>query len=133
MSLINSGSFLSGIFNKSFTSFSLNQPIIHVPNPNSAAWRQKCSAAIPISIKLKFLFLILFPNVAVKFDPSLTITIWTGACFVKWFKGKKLVEVVCAILFFKCDSSTTINFHGCELQAEGADLAASIHLIISSF
>ena len=37
-----------------------------------------------------------------------------------------------AILSFNFFSSTTINLHGWELQAEGAILAASIHFIIFS-
>ena len=43
-----------GIWSIFLTAFSSNQPNMQVPRPSSVACKQKCSAAIPISIKLNF-------------------------------------------------------------------------------
>ena len=89
-----------------------------MPSPSYAACRDICEAAMPISIIGKWRRLITLPTLLLIFAPSSTITICTGACFVQWFMPNSLADVASAIWFFSSGSSTTINFHGCALQAE---------------
>jgi hypothetical protein len=61
----------------------------------------------------------------------MTTTI-TGAVLQKELKACTPLKAASHSLSFNCLSLTTIKFHGCELHAEGANLAASRHIIILS-
>jgi hypothetical protein len=60
------------------------------------------------------------------------MTTITGAVLQKEFIEYTPLKAASHSLFFNYLSSATINRHGCELQAEGASLTASRHVIIFS-
>ncbi len=130
--MISSTLLLAGTCSIFLIGFSLNQPIKHVPRLSSAACRQKCSAAIAMSICEKALRLIMPPSLAVNFCRCDTTATSTGARCANPFIANALSDMQLASFSFSSGRSIIMNFQGCELHAEGASRAASMHLTISS-
>jgi hypothetical protein len=65
---------------------------MHVPSPRSAACRQKCAAAMPISYCGYSWFLMLPPNRAISLALSITSTAITGASRAKRLKEMNVVK-----------------------------------------
>ena len=114
-----------GIWSIFLTAFSSNQPNMQVPRPSSVACKQKCSAAIPISIKLNFFVLMDPPSCAVIFERFAIRATITGTFNANRFIEVKGNNVFLAISSLNSLLSTTTKYHGCELHADGASLAAS--------
>ena len=104
---------------------SSNQPSMQVPNPRSAACRQKWAAAIPMSMSGKSRSLSRPPIWVITFGFSTTSTASTGACGANRLKLTSRLKVARATRSLSAGSVTRIRRQGWELLAEGDSRTAS--------
>ena len=120
---------LSEILSRDLTDFSSKLSSIHVPRPASAACKQICVAAMPISNDARSIFLTALPIRVINSGFSATSTMITGACFTK---APPMRKAASATRFFNSVSFITTNVQPCVLLDDGDKRAASKHNSIFS-